>query len=101
MRIGILSFAHLHAEGYVQNLRRISGVEVIRSRILLRSSSLSFPELIWRAMLPLIVARPASICSELISLSRTSYPARAQTWAMPLPICPAPMTPTILIAPVT
>ena len=29
MRIGILSFAHLHAEGYVQNLRRISGVEVI------------------------------------------------------------------------
>jgi len=29
MRIGILSFAHLHAEGYVQNLRRIPGVEVI------------------------------------------------------------------------
>ncbi len=29
MRIGIMSFAHLHAEGYVQNLRRIPGVEVI------------------------------------------------------------------------
>jgi UDP-N-acetylglucosamine 3-dehydrogenase len=29
MRIGIMSFAHLHAEGYVGNLRRISGVEFI------------------------------------------------------------------------
>lgn len=29
MRVGILSFAHLHAEGYVQNLRRIPGVKVI------------------------------------------------------------------------
>jgi predicted dehydrogenase len=29
MRIGILSFAHLHAEAYVQNLRRVPGVEVI------------------------------------------------------------------------
>ncbi len=29
MRVGIMSFAHLHAEGYVQNLRRIPGVELI------------------------------------------------------------------------
>jgi len=29
MRIGILSFAHLHAEGYLANLRRIPGVEII------------------------------------------------------------------------
>ncbi|WP_457637662.1 Gfo/Idh/MocA family protein [Oceanithermus sp.] len=29
MRVGIMSFAHLHAEAYVQNLRRIPGVEVI------------------------------------------------------------------------
>ena len=29
MRIGILSFAHLHAEGYVASLRRIPGVEII------------------------------------------------------------------------
>ncbi len=29
MRIGIMSFAHLHAEGYAQNLRRIPGVELI------------------------------------------------------------------------
>jgi predicted dehydrogenase len=29
MRIGILSFAHLHAEAYIQNLRAIPGVEMI------------------------------------------------------------------------
>ena len=29
MRIAIMSFAHLHAEGYVQNLRAIPGVELI------------------------------------------------------------------------
>src|SRR6201996_99639 len=30
----------------------------------------------------------------LMSTIVTGKPARAQTWAMPLPICPAPMTPT-------
>jgi predicted dehydrogenase len=29
LKIGILSFAHLHAEAYIQNLRAIDGVEVI------------------------------------------------------------------------
>ncbi len=29
MRIGILSFAHLHAEAYIQNLRAIPGVDMI------------------------------------------------------------------------
>lgn len=29
MRIGIMSFAHLHAEGYIGNLRRAPGVELI------------------------------------------------------------------------
>ncbi len=29
MRVGILSFAHLHAEGYVQNLRAIPDVELL------------------------------------------------------------------------
>lgn len=29
MRLGILSFAHLHAEAYLQNLQAMSGVEVI------------------------------------------------------------------------
>lgn len=29
IRIGIMSFAHLHAEAYIQNLRAIPGVEMI------------------------------------------------------------------------
>ncbi len=29
MRIGILSFAHLHAEGYQANLKNIAGVELV------------------------------------------------------------------------
>jgi len=29
LRVGILSFAHLHAEGYIQNLRDLPGVEVV------------------------------------------------------------------------
>lgn len=29
LRIGIMSFAHLHAEGYIQNLRQTPGVEMI------------------------------------------------------------------------
>src|SRR5918994_79829 len=49
-------------------------------------------------MLPLMVASPSLIFSSVRSLRRTSRPASAQTWAMPLPICPAPMTPTVLIS---
>src|SRR5918993_1111955 len=51
-----------------------------------------------RAMLPLIVARPAWMRSSLRSCRRTSRPASAQTWAIPLPIWPAPITPTVLIS---
>jgi predicted dehydrogenase len=29
MRLGILSFAHVHAEGYVGNLRAVPGVELV------------------------------------------------------------------------
>jgi predicted dehydrogenase len=29
MRLAIMSFAHLHAEGYIQNLRAVPGIEVI------------------------------------------------------------------------
>src|SRR3712207_6561787 len=52
----------------------------------------------WRAMLPLMVASPALIFSSERSCRRTSSPASEQTWAMPLPICPAPITPTVLIS---
>ena len=29
MRLGIMSFAHLHAEGYINNLRQAPDVEVV------------------------------------------------------------------------
>src|SRR5919107_1567830 len=63
-----------------------------------RSCSVIVPLATCRAMLPLTVARPALMRSSLMSCRRTSRPAQAQTWAMPLPICPAPMTPTVLIS---
>src|SRR5436190_7088850 len=69
----------------------------MRFSALSRSASLSFPDLTWRARLPLIVANPASMRSRDRSLRLTSKPATAQTWAMPFPICPAPITPTDLI----
>src|SRR5215212_5800064 len=52
----------------------------------------------WRVMLPLMVASPALMRSSERSFRRTSRPAREQTWAMPLPIWPAPITPTVLIS---
>src|SRR5918997_564814 len=39
-----------------------------------------------------------SDAASLRSLRRTSRPASAQTWAMPLPIWPAPITPTVLMS---
>src|SRR5919202_5928723 len=66
----------------------------MRSSAAWRSSSVIFPEPTWRAMLPLMVASPERMRSIEMSLSATSKPASAQTWAMPLPICPAPITPT-------
>src|SRR4029450_12415523 len=59
------------------------------------SSSVMRLRVTWRAMLPLIVAMPALIRSAERSLSLTSNPASALTWAMPLPICPAPITPIL------
>ena len=51
-----------------------------------RSSSLMRWRLTCRAMLPLMVAMPALMRSTEMSLSLTSNPASAETWAMPLPI---------------
>src|SRR5262245_56202961 len=42
-----------------------------------------------------MVASPAEMRSAATSLSSTSKPESAHTWAMPLPICPAPMMPTL------
>ena len=47
-----------------------------------------------RDRLPLMVASADLMRSDDTSLSSTSKPAWATTWAMPLPICPAPITPT-------
>src|SRR5262249_2744165 len=68
---------------------------LIRSSALCRSLSLINCLETWRAMLPLTVARPDLIRSSDTSLSSTGNPASAHTWAMPLPIWPAPMTPTL------
>ena len=69
-------------------------VVAMRAMAALRSASLSRPLATSRAMAPSTVARPAWSRSWDTSLIRTSNPAKAQTWAMPLPICPAPITPT-------
>src|SRR4051812_33846474 len=51
----------------------------------------------WRDRLPLMVAMPDFRRSADTSLSTTSKPASAATCAMPLPIWPEPITPTLLI----
>src|SRR5690349_22420548 len=68
---------------------------LMRASASLRTSSLMAFLATWRAMLPLMVASPALMRSPEMSLSNTLYPASEQTWAMPLPICPAPITPTV------
>src|SRR5262245_42547625 len=71
---------------------------VMRLSAACRSSSVMRLRLTCRAMLPLMVAIPALIRSAERSLSLTSRPASALTWAMPLPICPAPITPILRIS---
>ncbi len=67
----------------------------MRCSAALRSSSLIRLLETCRAMLPLMVAMPALIRSGATSLSMTEKPASADTCAMPLPIWPAPMMPTL------
>ena len=59
------------------------------------SASVILPPATWRAKLPVMVAMPASMRSCEISLSRTREPERAKTCAIPHPICPAPIMPTV------
>src|ERR1700682_2626722 len=61
------------------------------------SSGRIMPRPIWRSMLRPIASRPLSICAWSTSARRISKPLSAQTWAIPLPIWPAPMTPMRLI----
>src|SRR4029453_11975861 len=61
------------------------------------SSGRIMPRPIWRSMLRPMASMPLSRCAWSTSAIRMSKPLRAQTWAMPLPIWPAPMTPMRLI----
>src|SRR6201991_4387546 len=61
------------------------------------SSGRIMPRPIWRSMLRPMASMPLSRCAWSTSARRMSKPLRAQTWAMPLPIWPAPMTPIRLI----
>lgn len=70
MKIGILSFAHLHAEGYIQNLRAAQGVEMIglADEDLQRGQKFStqFNAPLFRSYKDLLAARPDGVlvCSE-------------------------------------
>src|SRR5258708_8897021 len=61
------------------------------------SSGRIMPRPIWRSMLGPIASMPLWIGAWSTSARRISNPSRAQTWAMPLPIWPGPMTPMRLI----
>src|SRR5438105_8965510 len=61
------------------------------------SSGRIMPRPIWRSMLRPIFSMPELMCGWSTSIRRMSNPFSAQTWAMPLPIWPAPMTPMRLI----
>src|SRR5207249_2572511 len=62
-----------------------------------RSAAVSVPFSTNFARLFSIVARARSSIGCATSTRRTLKPAWANTWAMPLPIVPAPITPTVLI----
>ena len=64
-----------------------------------RSRSVILPEDTPRSRDCRIRERPAVVSSRVDSHTRTSTWARAQTSAMPEPICPAPTTPTRVIRP--
>src|SRR5918993_1748888 len=71
-------------------------MEIRRSAASLSSGRI-MPRPIWRSMLRPMASMPFSRCAWSTSAMRMSKPLRAQTWAMPLPIWPAPMTPMRLI----
>ena len=70
----------------------------MRSSAASRVLSSMRPDANCRFKLPEIVAMPASMRSCATSFSSTRYPESAKTWAMPLPICPAPIIPTVVSA---
>jgi len=63
-----------------------------------RSAVPSFSFLTSRSRLAPIAALPRATAAASTSTITTSIPAVAQACAMPLPMVPAPITPTVLIA---
>ncbi|CFE39416.1 Uncharacterised protein [Mycobacterium tuberculosis] len=78
-----------------------SVVKVNRPRARSRSRSVTLPALTARSSDFTMRLRPAVINASAGSNTVTSTPARAETSAMPDPICPAPTTPTRWIASLT
>ena len=66
----------------------------IRATISSAATSVSLPFLTCRARFFRIAASPFSSASADTSISRTPQPYCAKTWAMPLPMVPAPTTAT-------
>ncbi|CPY67701.1 Uncharacterised protein [Mycobacteroides abscessus] len=62
-----------------------------------RSRSVIFPAETPRSSDLVIRSRPAVVSASVVSNTSTSTPARADTSAIPAPICPAPITPTRVI----
>ncbi len=75
-----------------------STVVLILPRITSISACSSFPLATFLERFFVTAATPLTVNSSLISLINTSSPLAAATWAMPLPIWPAPMTPNFLIS---
>lgn len=65
-----------------------------RSRVAAASASVLRPRSTARASEDSIRASPDASASGLASQRSVSIPARAQSWAIPAPIVPAPSTPT-------
>ncbi len=61
------------------------------------SAAVIFSFLMSRSRLPDTVARPFFTAASEMSTITASMPATAQACAMPLPMVPAPMMPTVLI----
>src|SRR5690349_12690667 len=70
----------------------------MRSSAARRSRSVIVPRETSRARCRSMLSSPALILSRERSFRRTFMPASAQTCAMPVPICPAPMIPTVWIS---
>jgi hypothetical protein len=75
----------------------LSVVPVMRLSAALRSASLIFCLLTRRSRLFSITEVPRATAASEISVMTTLSPAAAQTCAMPLPMVPAPMMPTVSI----